>query len=324
MRETSVTGPIFVGPWLSAVHRYQYAHKSSDETTTAQHQLFGWCVGMLSREIVHFVCRNRLGRLDFASVRLRCVLLPGIMCIGSHNHIKWFALQHSCTSKYFCEYISPVFFPIVFFFCIYFRLCYSIKRSTITKPSAQLLWTTMTTKSFKPSLIDLLSQESLCVVLSNGRPLCRTIVVSQRIPFDLRIIINFSIYLSFVTLNRFSQKVMYHRNSSSNKNSNVKSLEMVPCCTATQFSSLQLFYMDSNNTATQKTLPNMVVEACGCMWIPTAHCHSISLVQCDTRYSKPIWSVVPRYATLRTSSRFLHTLERPTELMVNCKWTTTT
>lgn len=44
-----------------------------------------------------------------------------------------------------------------------------------------------------------------------------------------------------------------------------KSLELVPCCTATQFSPLQLFYMENNSTATRKTLPNMVVEACGCM-----------------------------------------------------------
>lgn len=42
------------------------------------------------------------------------------------------------------------------------------------------------------------------------------------------------------------------------RNSGGKQLELIPCCTATQFSSLQLFYMDSNNTATQKTLPNMV------------------------------------------------------------------
>ncbi|XP_017047624.1 LOW QUALITY PROTEIN: inhibin beta A chain [Drosophila ficusphila] len=43
-----------------------------------------------------------------------------------------------------------------------------------------------------------------------------------------------------------------------------KSLELVPCCTAKQYSSLQLVVMDSRNTATVKTLPNMVVESCGC------------------------------------------------------------
>ncbi|KAI8119308.1 hypothetical protein FF38_06864 [Lucilia cuprina] len=43
-----------------------------------------------------------------------------------------------------------------------------------------------------------------------------------------------------------------------------KNLELVPCCTAKQYSSLQLVFMDSNNTATQKTFPNMVVESCGC------------------------------------------------------------
>lgn len=41
--------------------------------------------------------------------------------------------------------------------------------------------------------------------------------------------------------------------------------EIVPCCSPTQFSPIQLLYVDSNNTITQKTLPNMVVEACGCM-----------------------------------------------------------
>ncbi|GBP04876.1 Inhibin beta A chain [Eumeta japonica] len=41
--------------------------------------------------------------------------------------------------------------------------------------------------------------------------------------------------------------------------------EFKPCCAPTTFSSLQLLYMDSNNTVTQKTLPNMVVESCGCM-----------------------------------------------------------
>lgn len=43
-----------------------------------------------------------------------------------------------------------------------------------------------------------------------------------------------------------------------------KNMELVPCCTAKQYSSLQLMFMDSNNTATQKTFPNMVVESCGC------------------------------------------------------------
>ncbi|XP_017024076.1 growth/differentiation factor 8 [Drosophila kikkawai] len=43
-----------------------------------------------------------------------------------------------------------------------------------------------------------------------------------------------------------------------------KSLELVPCCTAKQYSSLQLVVMDSSSSATVKTLPNMVVESCGC------------------------------------------------------------
>ncbi|XP_059622023.1 inhibin beta B chain [Phlebotomus argentipes] len=44
-----------------------------------------------------------------------------------------------------------------------------------------------------------------------------------------------------------------------------RTLKLTPCCTATEFSALQLFYLDSNNTATQKVLPNMIVEGCGCM-----------------------------------------------------------
>ncbi|KAG6448253.1 hypothetical protein O3G_MSEX005423 [Manduca sexta] len=44
-----------------------------------------------------------------------------------------------------------------------------------------------------------------------------------------------------------------------------KKPEFKPCCAPTTFSSLQLLYIDSTNTVTQKTLPNMVVESCGCM-----------------------------------------------------------
>ncbi|XP_044741779.1 growth/differentiation factor 8 [Chrysoperla carnea] len=42
-------------------------------------------------------------------------------------------------------------------------------------------------------------------------------------------------------------------------------LELLPCCTATQFQPLQLLYMDNNNTITLKMLPNMIVESCGCL-----------------------------------------------------------
>jgi len=59
------------------------------------------------------------------------------------------------------------------------------------------------------------------------------------------------------------RKVLF--NKKQNGHGGGKQLELIPCCTATQFSSLQLFYMDSNNTATQKTLPNMIVSSCGCM-----------------------------------------------------------
>ncbi|XP_011648310.1 growth/differentiation factor 8 [Pogonomyrmex barbatus] len=41
--------------------------------------------------------------------------------------------------------------------------------------------------------------------------------------------------------------------------------KIIPCCSPTQLAPLQLLYVDTNNTITQKTLPNMVVEACGCM-----------------------------------------------------------
>ncbi|XP_035740866.1 growth/differentiation factor 8-like [Vespa mandarinia] len=41
--------------------------------------------------------------------------------------------------------------------------------------------------------------------------------------------------------------------------------EIVPCCSPTQLSAIQLLYVHTNNTIQQKTLPNMVVEACGCM-----------------------------------------------------------
>ncbi|KAL0267821.1 UNVERIFIED_CONTAM: hypothetical protein PYX00_009974 [Menopon gallinae] len=44
-----------------------------------------------------------------------------------------------------------------------------------------------------------------------------------------------------------------------------KKLELSPCCTATHLSSIQLIFMYDNNTITQKTLPNMTIESCGCM-----------------------------------------------------------
>ncbi|KAH8389634.1 hypothetical protein KR215_009381 [Drosophila sulfurigaster] len=43
-----------------------------------------------------------------------------------------------------------------------------------------------------------------------------------------------------------------------------KPLDLIPCCTAKQYSSLQLVVLDSNQVATTKTLPNMIVESCGC------------------------------------------------------------
>nr|CAD7440578.1 unnamed protein product [Timema bartmani] len=48
---------------------------------------------------------------------------------------------------------------------------------------------------------------------------------------------------------------------------NNKRIDLVPCCTATHLSSIQLLYMDNNQALTQKTLPNMVVDSCGLfMW----------------------------------------------------------
>lgn len=52
----------------------------------------------------------------------------------------------------------------------------------------------------------------------------------------------------------------FMHSSSANK----KKLEMVPCCAATQYSPLSIIYLDSNNTGTMATLPNMIVESCGC------------------------------------------------------------
>lgn len=43
-----------------------------------------------------------------------------------------------------------------------------------------------------------------------------------------------------------------------------KKVDLVPCCTPTKYSEISLLYMNNNQTYIQKTLPNMVVEACGC------------------------------------------------------------
>ncbi|XP_063630167.1 inhibin beta B chain [Cydia splendana] len=62
-----------------------------------------------------------------------------------------------------------------------------------------------------------------------------------------------------------TQTGSYHNNIIRKYFYTVGKPEFKPCCAPTTFSSLQLLYMDSNNTVTQKTLPNMVVETCGCM-----------------------------------------------------------
>lgn len=69
-------------------------------------------------------------------------------------------------------------------------------------------------------------------------------------------IIVIRVFLSVIAIQSV-QKVMYTDKG--------KSLDLVPCCTPTKFSSLQLLYTDSNNSVTQQTLPGMVVESCGCM-----------------------------------------------------------
>ncbi|KAF5294836.1 hypothetical protein FQA39_LY00320 [Lamprigera yunnana] len=69
-----------------------------------------------------------------------------------------------------------------------------------------------------------------------------------------------SVTLSASQHNSILHRVIY----GPNKNS-VRKLELTPCCAATQFQPLQLFYMDNNKTITSKILTNMIVEACGCM-----------------------------------------------------------
>ncbi|XP_018900941.2 inhibin beta C chain [Bemisia tabaci] len=44
-----------------------------------------------------------------------------------------------------------------------------------------------------------------------------------------------------------------------------QNLGLVPCCTATKLSSMTLLYMDKDNSWTEKIIPNMIVESCGCM-----------------------------------------------------------
>ncbi|KAF2882318.1 hypothetical protein ILUMI_23883 [Ignelater luminosus] len=69
-----------------------------------------------------------------------------------------------------------------------------------------------------------------------------------------------SVTLSATQHNSILQKVMFGPNRSS-----TRKLELTPCCAATQFKPLQLFYMGNNKTITTKILSNMIVDACGCM-----------------------------------------------------------
>lgn len=68
-----------------------------------------------------------------------------------------------------------------------------------------------------------------------------------------------SLTMSGSPYNNVIRRLMAKRGNADRKN------DIVPCCSPTQLSPMQLLYVDSNNTITQKTLPNMVVEACGCM-----------------------------------------------------------
>ncbi|KAG8239319.1 hypothetical protein J437_LFUL019079 [Ladona fulva] len=61
------------------------------------------------------------------------------------------------------------------------------------------------------------------------------------------------------TIKYISNKRVLHKTGSDKKP------EFVPCCTATRLSPIQLMYMDDKRMISQKTLPNMAVEACGCM-----------------------------------------------------------
>lgn len=45
---------------------------------------------------------------------------------------------------------------------------------------------------------------------------------------------------------------------------NKKKLEMIPCCTGTSYSALEIIRLDNNNTAAKEELPNMILESCGC------------------------------------------------------------
>lgn len=42
-------------------------------------------------------------------------------------------------------------------------------------------------------------------------------------------------------------------------------LELTPCCAATQFQPLEMLYMSDDKMVQKKVLPNMIVNACGCM-----------------------------------------------------------
>ncbi|XP_033215553.1 growth/differentiation factor 8 [Belonocnema kinseyi] len=68
-----------------------------------------------------------------------------------------------------------------------------------------------------------------------------------------------SLTVSATPYNNVIRKLLTRVNALQRKN------EIVPCCSPTQLSPIQLLYIDTNKTITQKTLPNMVVEACGCM-----------------------------------------------------------
>ncbi|KAB0800954.1 hypothetical protein PPYR_05308 [Photinus pyralis] len=69
-----------------------------------------------------------------------------------------------------------------------------------------------------------------------------------------------SVTLSATQHSSIMQKVLHGPNRN-----NVRKLELTPCCAATKFQPLQLFYMGNNKTLTSKVLSNMIVETCGCM-----------------------------------------------------------
>lgn len=92
MWKASIDGYAIAWPRLSTFHCDKHTSQSENKATASKCKLFARCNGMLSGEIVHFICWYRLGWLDIISARLSCILLPGIVWFGSCHHVKWIVL----------------------------------------------------------------------------------------------------------------------------------------------------------------------------------------------------------------------------------------